>query len=80
MKRLLPLLALMLFFTSCIGTSIHTTFNRDGSGTLVMEFTISQMFFQLGEAAEGSDTGGSPSVPMNLPKILRIVRELRSAK
>ncbi|MBI9101158.1 MAG: hypothetical protein JEY99_01995 [Spirochaetales bacterium] len=50
MKRILwlMLLSVLFLFTSCLGTAFHTTFNNDGSGTLSMEVTVSQVFMQMG--------------------------------
>jgi len=67
MKRLflLPLLAGALLLTSCLGSSIHTTFKADGSGTVVMEFKISQMFYQMG----AGDSEGASAVPLSAEQI-----------
>jgi len=65
MKRLFILILTVLLLSSCIGTKVHTSLNKDGSGTLVMEFFISQMFFQMGD----NGGGGADGVPLTASEI-----------
>ncbi len=57
--------AVVLTLNSCLGAKIHTSFNRDGSGSILMEFKISQIFYQMG-AAEG---GKSDSIPLSADQL-----------
>ena len=67
MKRIfwLPVLLGALLFTSCLGSSIHTTFKSNGSGTVVMEFKISQIFYQMG----AGDSEDANEVPLSADEI-----------
>ncbi len=58
-------IAVVLMLNSCLGAKIHTSFNRDGSGSILMEFKISQIFYQMG-AAEG---GKGDSIPLSADQL-----------
>ena len=51
MKRLAPAAAVLLVLflhTSCVGISMDITLNRDGSGTITLEYLVSQLLDSLG--------------------------------
>jgi len=50
MKKLMLLLGIAILLSSCIGIKSNVSFNRDGTGTINMEYRISKMLTEMGEA------------------------------
>jgi hypothetical protein len=51
MKKVVVLLGLIVLLSSCIGIKNSVQFNRDGSGTVTMEYRISKMLTEMGEGS-----------------------------
>ena len=49
MKKLFLLLGVAILLSSCIGIKSSVLFNRDGTGTINMEYRISKMLTEMGE-------------------------------
>jgi hypothetical protein len=50
MKKIMFLLGVAVLLSSCIGIKSEVSFNRDGTGTIIMEYRISKMLTEMGEA------------------------------
>jgi len=61
-KPILPLLAFILLFNSCIGLSVDIQMNRNGSGKVFFEYQISRMVENLG-LFDGNES--MPAIPIS---------------
>ncbi|GMO36716.1 MAG: hypothetical protein Ta2F_12720 [Termitinemataceae bacterium] len=55
MKKLFALVFIVPFFFSCIGTQTKVTLKKDGSGTVIIKYFVSEQFASLLSTQDGTD-------------------------